>query len=87
MQAKPTRVSRTDGLDAQRFQAMIESESFARYRERLEAVLARERTDLETVGNETEMRRAQGAVAALRTALGLPAIILAQMKADSTQRR
>ncbi len=68
-----------DSIDADQFRQMIESPAFARFRTRLEAVLERERTSCER-DEGTDLHRAQGAVAAIRTALGLPKVILAELR-------
>jgi hypothetical protein len=58
---------------------MLASPPFALYRARIAAELERARTDCETQ-SDVALTRAQGAAKALRTALELPAIMLAEMK-------
>ena len=69
-----------DRGEAERFQAMVESPAFAALRGRMEAALERERATCERADGELELRRAQGAVSALRTMLGLPKVMLAELK-------
>jgi hypothetical protein len=83
VETKVTPSTRLDGIDAQRFQAMIESPSFAILRLRIETELERASGNCERSDSELGMRRAQGAAYALRAVLGLPAMILAEMKKDS----
>jgi hypothetical protein len=69
-----------DRSEADRFAAMVESPAFGALRGRMEAALDRERITCERADGEMELRRAQGAVSALRTILGLPKVMLAEMK-------
>jgi hypothetical protein len=76
MDPKGVFVNRLDGLDEERFRAMLASPPFRLYLERLQAELERARADCERQPAAVELYRAQGTVAALRTALGLPEQIL-----------
>jgi hypothetical protein len=79
MQPKLTPATRLDDLEVRRFQEMIESPSFARLWGRVKAELERARGECERADGAVELRRAQGAVKALRTVLGLPAQVMAEM--------
>lgn len=74
------RSSRLDGIDAERFEDMVVSESFGLLRERIAAELERARTDCET---QADVARAQGQVKAFRTVLDLPSMILKEMRKKS----
>ena len=80
MEPKQTVSRRLDGVGAQRFADMVASEPFAWLAQRVEHELDRARTSCETFGDARELARAQGAVKALRTVLGLPALILLEIK-------
>lgn len=71
--------NRHDSLDTERFEAMLASPPFALYQARISAELERARTDCETQC-ELVLARAQGQAKAFRTALELPAMMLAEMR-------
>ena len=78
MNVKPA--ARHERSEAERFAAMVASPAFLALRGRMEAALERERLACERADGDVELRRAQGAVSALRTMLGLPKVMLAEMK-------
>jgi hypothetical protein len=75
--------NRLDGIDAERFRQMIESESFALLRKRIQQMFdtaARrciEETDLPT------LHANQGAAHCLRTILGLPEQLLGEIRSNN----
>jgi hypothetical protein len=81
MYAKSISSPRFDGIDAQRFKEMVDSEAFARFTLRVTAELKRAEEACVRDVDEVLVRRAQGAVVALRTVIGLPASILREMEA------
>jgi hypothetical protein len=82
MNLQPTAAvsDRHDHLDAERFRDMVLSPPFQILRRRIEAELERQRTECERQEDESPLRQAQGAVAALRTVLALPTIILGEIE-------
>lgn len=77
----PTQIkNRLDALDAEAFERMIDSEPFGLLKERITTELARAQADCESLAEERDLRRAQGAARALRAVLGLPDVILNSMK-------
>lgn len=86
MQPKTTPTKRFDGIDTQRFKEMVDSEAFQRFTFRVSAELKRAEEACVRDVDEVLVRRAQGAVAALRTVIGLPASILREMEAANPQR-
>jgi hypothetical protein len=85
MEGKVTVSARADGIGAQRFAEMVDSAPFVRLRERVEKMLERERGTCERGVDGVELRRAQGAVEALRTVLVLPKVILSEMRAKTAK--
>lgn len=80
MEARLTPANRLDQLDAEQFRDMLASEPFQRVMARIRAELERARESCAGEDDELKLRRAQGAAAALRMALGLPEQILAEIK-------
>jgi hypothetical protein len=83
MTAKLTPVNRVDALDREAFRQMLESEVFGAVQARIAAELKRAEEVCVRSDSEIEIRRAQGAVTALRAALGTPARILEEMRRDA----
>lgn len=81
MEAKITAKNRDAFVEANKFEEMMKSAPFAMVVKRIESELERERKSCEGADGEVEIRRAQGAVAALRVVLKLPANILAELRA------
>lgn len=79
MTAKLLTVDRTDSVDRGEFQRMIESELFGSIQARIYAEMKRNQDACQSSDSGLKVRRAQGAVAALRAALELPAQMLAEM--------
>ena len=71
---------RIDDSAVRRFQEMTSSEPFKLLTERITAELKRAEEACVRETDDVALRRAQGAVVSLRTALGLPAILLAEMR-------
>jgi hypothetical protein len=69
-----------DNLDIRDLKAMIASRPFSLVRERIEKELERQRAICERGDSLVEIHRAQGAAAALRTALGLPEQVLREIQ-------
>ena len=80
MEAKLTPVNRLDGFDRESFRQMMESLAFQRVQERIAAELDRAEHTCLRADSDIELRRAQGAASALRTALTLPSKIYEEMK-------
>jgi hypothetical protein len=80
VQPPVTTSRRLDAIDAERFEEMLASESFALLRARIAAELERARTDCESQPELRDIHRAQGAAKALRMTLDLPARMLTTMK-------
>jgi len=76
---------RLDQIDAERFDAMLNSGSFALFTERIRADLLRAQSDCELQKDAVDLRRAQGRVTALRTVLDLPPRILKEITAKATR--
>jgi hypothetical protein len=70
---------RTDHLDAERFRDMVASPPYQLIVRRLQGELERARAACERENSEREVARAQGACAALRTALHIPDIVLEEI--------
>jgi hypothetical protein len=81
MQAKLTPTTRLDDLDARRFKEMIDSAPFQLLWDRVAIERVRAGITCERGEGLVELRRAQGAAKALRTVLGLPEVLLSEMKA------
>ncbi len=81
MNAELKPVTRTDLRE--RFREMVQSEPFRLVMERVEAELRRAVDLCARADEERELRRAQGAAAALRMVLGIPERLLAEMKQRS----
>lgn len=79
MQPNVVRSARLDGVDKERFRAMLASESFGLLRVRIEAELVRARETCQRSDSGLEVRRCQGAVAALEAVMKLPERILGEM--------
>lgn len=79
---QPTSIasSRLDQLDADRFRDMVTSPSFALFTARLKDELERSRLVCEREDDPGLVAKAQGAVAALRSVLAMPAIILKEIE-------
>jgi hypothetical protein len=73
--------ARLDDFDARDLKEMLASRPFALLRARLAAELERQRAACERAAEAVELHRAQGAVAALRTALDLPERVLKEIAA------
>ena len=82
---KLTPSPRFDALDAEQFEKMIGGKAFRRLWERVQAERARAVERCLREADELELRRAQGAVAALTAALGMPGQILSEMRAQKTR--
>jgi hypothetical protein len=80
MDAKVTPIDRFEETKARHFREMTESPAFRVLWLRINAELERMRLGCERNESDLEVRRCQGAVRALRTVLGLPEAILAEMK-------
>jgi L-alanine-DL-glutamate epimerase-like enolase superfamily enzyme len=80
MQTKVTPVNRLDGIDAERFRAMLASPSFQMFMARVSAELERARTVCETHVDANMVRHAQGAIQFARMVLALPPKMLEEMK-------
>jgi hypothetical protein len=72
--------NRLDVLDIEAFEAMLGSPSFCLLKERIANELRRAQSDCESFNDVRELRRAQGAVRALRAVLTLPEAILKEMR-------
>jgi hypothetical protein len=83
VEAKITVSPRLDQLDAERFREMLASPPFQLLMARLHAELERARTTCERDNETRDLHRAQGAAGALRSALALPAMILAEIEAGA----
>ncbi len=81
MDTKAVQNKRTDGIDLQRFQAMIQSESWTRFRKRVEMELSRAVQACLGADSDLDVKRAQGEVRALKAVLGIPAQIENELKA------
>jgi len=77
---KVTPTDRDARLGARAFEEMLRSDEFSAFLARVMAEMERARLACERSDGETDLRRAQGAVAALRTVLGLPLTLLAELK-------
>jgi hypothetical protein len=77
---KVTPSDRDSGLGARRFEEMVRSDEFSAFLTRVMAEMERARLVCERAEEDTDLRRAQGAVAALRTVLGLPLMLLEELK-------
>jgi len=82
MENKAVVTNRLDHLDAERFREMIASPAFVQLRDRIEKERARQMVVCVTSDVTKELRKAQGAVAALRVVLELPAQILKEIEAQ-----
>jgi hypothetical protein len=72
--------TRFDALDREAFKAMIESDGFRNYLDRLKAERARAEDALLRAYTPLDLHRAQGAAQALSTAIALPARMLEEMQ-------
>ncbi len=84
MQLKPT--DRFDALDQERFEDMLQSPPFQIFLGRVRATLEVASGDCERLDDESDLRRAQGRAAALRTVLRLPEQIVEEMKEQRKRR-
>jgi len=82
MENKAVVTNRLDHLDAERFREMIASPPFAIFRERIEKERDRQIDGCATADITKELRKHQGAAAALRVVLALPAQILKEIEAQ-----
>lgn len=82
MQTNLTPVRRFDALDRERFRDMVLSPPFREFRERVKAELARAQAITDRADEGLKIRRAQGAIEALRMVLSLPDRILAEMSKE-----
>ena len=80
MDAKATPSRRADGIDLEQFQNMLVSEPWSWFVDRVRQEMARAQATCETSGDVQELMRAQVAAKALRTVLGLPATLVAEMR-------
>ncbi len=80
METTITADRRADALDTEQFRAMIEGPHFARFLNRVREMRVRE---VATCCTGDDVRRAQGAAAALATVLDLPAQLLAELQGGS----
>jgi hypothetical protein len=80
-------VIKPDAIDAERFRAMLESPSFWMLTSRMHAELNRASGACERAEGDVELRRAQGAAAAWRVVVALPASMLAEMKKSGGEKR
>lgn len=80
MITKAIPTGRGEGIAAERFGEMIASPSFAKLRARIEGELARASQACEREDKRRALYRAQGAAAALRTVLGLPKVLHAELR-------
>lgn len=76
--------NRLDALDVEAFEKMLASDSFLILKMRIAGEVVRAQNDCESLVDERELRRAQGAVRALRAVLALPAMILQNMNKRGT---
>ncbi len=74
-----SRPDRLDALDVEAFEKMLASRAFLTLKTRIADELLRAQTGCETAEDKRVLWRAQGAVKALRTVLGLPEQILKAM--------
>lgn len=74
---------RADVLDAKEFQDVVGGPAYARIVAKIEAILASEQRKIESSESMEELRRAQGAISALRSVLDLPNRILAEMQKEA----
>lgn len=72
MELRRNPIARLDGLDREAFQAMMASEPFAIIQARITAELHRAEEACVRSDADLDLRRAQGAVTALRAVLELP---------------
>jgi len=79
MTAKITPTNRWDAIDREQFRTMIESDGFKAIQDRIVAERDRAIETCIRSGDTLELPRAQGAVAALQTAIELPRRLLAEM--------
>jgi hypothetical protein len=83
MQPKLNPSPRPDAIDAERFREMTRSPLFALFWDRVGAELRRALDACERANDVRELRRAQGAAAALRTIDGLPNKICVELRKKS----
>jgi hypothetical protein len=85
MKTPLNRDTRLDEQDAQQFERMLASSSWQIYETRLKIEYARIAVRCAEEPNLVELRRAQGAAAALQAALAMPGRILADLKKKPAQ--
>ena len=81
MTTKISPTGRYDAIDREHFRTMIESDQFKLVMARISAERDRATVTCTRSPDQVELLRAQGAVAALDTALELPARLLVEMAA------
>jgi hypothetical protein len=80
---KVASAARLDEIDLARLRGMVASAPFQLLQARIQGELTRALTTCERSDSAIEVSRAQGAAAALRTALGLPAKIVAEVERNA----
>lgn len=69
-----------DADDARRLREMVDSKAFRAFADRIETELVRHRKTCCSADSEMELRRAQGAVQALVSALALPERMIEEIR-------
>lgn len=80
MDAQVTEDRRSDALDREAFEDMVQSAAFGRLFQRIQGALNSMQSQCERADDILSVRRAQGQVAALRMVLNLPQQILSEMR-------
>lgn len=73
-------VTKVDSIEIEQFRELIQSNAFARIQSRIQQEMNRNQDLCVRGDTELEIRRAQGAVAALRSAIMIPMRIYEEMK-------
>lgn len=86
MDTKLVATSRLERFEADEWNRIITSPLWAIYEARLQSVLDQSQRTLADSDNDIELRRAQGALAALRTVLTIPGGMLHEMRTPKVRK-